>query len=641
MWNKQGFRRFLIWVVALAVCAASSLVPAAAQRQTNLDKTALPAEKLAALLDTDSGARVAEPLVSPEGYVRTLSQTYNRDIAQSAWELRAGRATLPSQYDLREQGLVTGVKFQNPWGNCWAFSTLSALEGNVLLQYQNAGRTLPAADYSERHLSWFAYTPENGEGSYAVGTNPMDLGGFAGRSVSVLSRWIGAADESVAPYLGHTAADRDRDWSVSETRRYTSAVHLQNAEYLPSPAQVSWTTGANGTSQGTFLGYDLAAITEVKQAILEHGVVEVGFYADQSIPDAQGNGEYIQNNTFAHYTSKPLIANHAVSIVGWDDDYSRTNFIAGKQPPADGAWIVKNNWDTDWGLDGYFYLSYYDLSACDFVSYVADIPDADGAFDYDNNYYYDSLGMSSVLQLYPWITPEDSDLVMRVANKFTAAGNERLKAVSITTDLPASAAAITIYRVSGSGDSAIWEYLTSQVVSFDYAGYHTVELETPQVFAAGEQFVVEQAIFSTYEGQSVYTTPIEIGGNYADSSGYNQKAVLQPNQSYLVFSDGWVDMSEDGIDAFLLGEDSGLQLGNVMIKAFTEDVRSLPAGQFGDVTGDGYISNKDYSRLKSYLADDRVELVLDAADVVADGYINNKDLARLKAYLADDTVPLG
>ena len=100
-------------------------------------------------------------------------------------------------------------------------------------------------------------------------------------------------------------------------------------------------------------------------------------------------------------------------------------------------------------------------------------------------------------------------------------------------------------------------------------------------------------------------------------------------------------MSEEGVDAFLFGEDSGLQLGNVMIKAFTEDTQAFPVGTFGDVTGDGYINNKDYSRLKSYLADDQVELVLDAADVVADGWINNKDLARLKAYLADDTVPLG
>ncbi len=62
--------------------------------------------------------------------------------------------------------------------------------------------------------------------------------------------------------------------------------------------------------------------------------------------------------------------------------------------------------------------------------------------------------------------------------------------------------------------------------------------------------------------------------------------------------------------------------------------------QQGDVTGDGYINNKDLARLKAYLADDAVEMVVAAADVagkdgVLDGYINNKDYARLKAYVAD------
>ena len=63
----------------------------------------------------------------------------------------------------------------------------------------------------------------------------------------------------------------------------------------------------------------------------------------------------------------------------------------------------------------------------------------------------------------------------------------------------------------------------------------------------------------------------------------------------------------------------------------------------GDVTGDGVINNKDLARLKAYLADDAVEMVLEAADVagtdgVLDGHISNKDYARIKAYLADDTV---
>lgn len=62
---------------------------------------------------------------------------------------------------------------------------------------------------------------------------------------------------------------------------------------------------------------------------------------------------------------------------------------------------------------------------------------------------------------------------------------------------------------------------------------------------------------------------------------------------------------------------------------------------YGDVTDDGYINNKDFSRLKAYLADDATSMNKEAADTAYDGYLNNKDLSRLKSYLADDAIHMG
>ena len=79
---------------------------------------------------------------------------------------------------------------------------------------------------------------------------------------------------------------------------------------------------------------------------------------------------------------------------------------------------------------------------------------------------------------------------------------------------------------------------------------------------------------------------------------------------------------------------------------FIADVQAYAAAyeetvERGDINGDGYINNKDFSRLKSYLADDETLIVQSAIELTGDGLISNKDLSRLKAYLADNDVTFG
>ena len=58
----------------------------------------------------------------------------------------------PSKFDLRDLGVVTPVKQQNPWGSCWAFAATAAVESSILTKM---GSTYAATgfDLSERHLS--------------------------------------------------------------------------------------------------------------------------------------------------------------------------------------------------------------------------------------------------------------------------------------------------------------------------------------------------------------------------------------------------------------------------------------------------------------------------------------------------------
>ena len=137
------------------------------------------------------------------------------------------------------------------------------------------------------------------------------------------------------------------------------------------------------------------------------------------MPGGTTDLRYLNMETKAHYT---------------DDNYSAENFKEGNQPTADGAWIVKNSWgnfedrsDEVWeshkdespvDRQGYFYLSYYDQSVCDFTSYQVDT-DADGLFTYDNNYQYDYLGLKSPDSR----KPSEAGCSGMTANVFTAASD--------------------------------------------------------------------------------------------------------------------------------------------------------------------------------------------------------------------------
>lgn len=96
--------------------------------------------------------------------------------ASAANALRSG-SDLPEKFDLRERGVVTPVKLQNPWGSCWGFASIAASETSILSELGTTYDQMPL-DLSERHLARFAVTPrpENefdpqaGEGLIATDT---------------------------------------------------------------------------------------------------------------------------------------------------------------------------------------------------------------------------------------------------------------------------------------------------------------------------------------------------------------------------------------------------------------------------------------------------------------------------------------
>ena len=279
---------------------------------------------------------------------------------------------IPTSYDLREHGMVSPVKDQQSGGNCWAFAAIAALESAIL---KTSGEML---DLSEGNMKNIMQKYSN-YGWNAVETNG---GGSDDMSLGYLVNWLGPVLEQDDYY---------DDYSMLSPL-LNPITHVQNIIYL---------------KRDSYTDNDA-----IKQAIMKYGAVATGICFSSF-----SYNEY----TNSYYFSAQSYSNHAVTIVGWDDYYSRNNFFA--TPEGDGAWIVKNSWDSSWGDDGYFYVSYYDN-----VLAEVGVPDASYVFvfndteKYDKNYQYDHIGKTDY-----FVTGKNT---IWVENIFNATGYDMLAGVS-------------------------------------------------------------------------------------------------------------------------------------------------------------------------------------------------------------------
>ena len=438
---------------------------------------------------------------------------------------------LPSAYDLRDYGLVTPIRNQGGSGSCWAFTTIAALE-SYLLKYENI-----SYDLSENNM-------KNLMGLYGLNGTDWKDGGNYYMSLAYLLRWSGPVEESDDPFS---------DWDTSSPTKLNLTKHVQDV--LLIPVRLSYKD-----------------LDQIKYAIMTYGALYTSMQADDSF---QYEPDY--------YHDVIDTSNHAVTLIGWDDNYKKENFAI--TPPGDGAFIIKNSWGTDHGYDGYWYISYYDKAFAGFgldtISAMA-IANVENITNYKNIYQYDTLGNT-------FESLGFNSHTAWLANQFLAKNNNPLTAFGLYTFGDSE----YLVNITVNGISKI-----IQEGSIKGAGYHTIKLNEYVELAKNDVFKIAVKLTTP---DSFYPIAIE-----SKREGYSSGASANPNESFISI-DGinWIDLVdyknlyEDGlklIKFYQYAQDYDLKEANVCLKAYTSGVSDI------------YLSIKSNST--TYKVGDLIDLVI-------------------------------
>jgi len=378
-----------------------------------------------------------------------------------------GLVGLPATYDLRTQNKLTPVRDQGSCGACWAFASYGSMESSL--------KPSEIWDFSENNMK---------------NTTGYDLtccaGGNSYMAAAYLARWDGPVLEADDPYNA---------WSCGSPSGLTARKHIQAVDFVPDRTGPLDNDG-------------------IKQAVMTYGAVYTTLY---------WGGSYFNSSTNSYYYAGATAANHAVCVVGWDDNYDRNNFLTA--PPGNGAFIMRNSWGPIWGSSGYFYISYYD-SKIGIENAV--FRGAESTTNYEQVYQHDPLG---------WVESAGySTNTAWFANVFTSLSAEELAAVSLYVAMPGSTYELSVYLDPTSGPVNPSGPATTQTGTITSAGYQTIALNQTVTLAAGQSF---SAVIKLTTPGFNYPIPME-----SAVTGYSGGATASAGESY-ISSDGvsWSDLT--------------------------------------------------------------------------------------------------
>lgn len=436
--------------------------------------------------------------------------------AEPLSEQVAEEISFPEKYSLIDEKRITPYKNQHQSGMCWAYSTTAAAESALI----TGGFESEGVDLSEGHICYtvYPYSVERQEGAsddgiYLMGDkgkillNPYYVGGSPVNAMELFANGVGPVDEEVFPV---------------ETDAGQLKKSIENAMQLESEGKITRHMGKYLLTE-----YDSYETNEeIKYGLMNYGAVTTGVFINE-----KGLGLDANNEACYYYTdfaNPPTNTNHVVTIVGWDDTYSKNNFSESK-PKNDGAWLIKDSISSNLNYrnTGYYWLSYDEYHMGNMAMRFSKREDYGTILSYDAVCLGDSIKTEGEYTV--------------IANCYDLEVANSIKAVGVNSCNSDQKIDIEIYINPEIDRPDSGELAYTDSATIDYTGYKVIDLSEPVEVKAGDKIGVVVKYYNI-DGKSEIA-PVE-GDNAVDLGSLAELYIVSNQGESYALSDGkWYDLS--------------------------------------------------------------------------------------------------
>ena len=377
-----------------------------------------------------------------------------------------------SYFNAVDQGWVTSVKDQGDSNCCWSFAALSCMES-----YMIAKGYAKSPDLSEAHLTWAGLNGRTDNIYYYAGDITLIIHALSSTGCYLNNE----ADYPFYPRdLSKMGKYDNKAYTDSNGYALESVVYLRNAE-------------------------------NAKAWIREHGSATCTFSME---PGSSFRSSGNKNISFCNKAVTNSMKNHCVAVVGWDDSYSRNNFI--NTPEHNGAWLCKNSWGSDWGNDGYFWLSYDELSLGSFDGFTVCPVNYNKIYTHNEEEYMTFVSGKEHLS---------------VANVFYLGDQERISEIQYFR-LGGVTGTLKLVELNNNfSDPEDGNILVNREITSGYNGYFTLQLPDwitkEGYYAAILEFTGEKILYPAETYSFAGATPLK--------------------QSYINYGSSWTDIGSNNL----------------------------------------------------------------------------------------------